>query len=114
MANVSDDSSLRARPASSAQQRVGSGENCRGHECWPPLPLRPTGPPYVPGSRVQITTAPQVYELNRGANCGGMVAGPIFARIAEKAAQYLDLAPQPDLIKPSTAGRVASTSAPGH
>src|SRR5438270_422808 len=47
-------------------------------------------------------------------NYGGMVAGPIFARIAEKAARYLDLAPQPDLMKPSTAGRVASTSAPGH
>ena len=47
-------------------------------------------------------------------NYGGMVAGPIFARIAEKAAHYLDLAPQPDLIKPTTAGRVASTGAPGH
>jgi hypothetical protein len=43
-----------------------------------------------------------------------MVAGPIFARIAEKAARYLDLAPQPDLMKPATAGRVASTSAPEH
>lgn len=47
-------------------------------------------------------------------NYGGMVAGPIFARIAEKAARYLDLAPQPDLMKPPTAGRVASTSAPEH
>ena len=47
-------------------------------------------------------------------NYGGMVAGPIFARIAEKAARYLDLAPQPDLMKPATAGRVASTSAPEH
>ncbi len=47
-------------------------------------------------------------------NYGGLVAGPIFARIAEKAARYLDLAPQPDLIKPTAAGRVASTSAPGH
>src|SRR5207244_10627708 len=47
-------------------------------------------------------------------NYGGLVAGPIFARIAEKAARYLDLAPQPDLIKRTAAGRVASTSAPGH
>ncbi|PYK70778.1 MAG: hypothetical protein DME42_12035, partial [Verrucomicrobia bacterium] len=45
-------------------------------------------------------------------NYGGLVAGPIFSRIAEKAARYLDLAPQPDLIKP--AGRVASTSASRH
>jgi cell division protein FtsI (penicillin-binding protein 3) len=47
-------------------------------------------------------------------NYGGLVAGPIFSRIAEKAARYLDLAPQPDLIKPTAAGRVAATSAPGH
>jgi cell division protein FtsI (penicillin-binding protein 3) len=44
-------------------------------------------------------------------NYGGLVAGPIFSRIAEKAARYLDLAPQPDLIKPTAPGRVASTSA---
>jgi cell division protein FtsI (penicillin-binding protein 3) len=43
-------------------------------------------------------------------NYGGLVAGPIFSRIAEKAARYLDLAPQPDLIKPTAPGRVASTS----
>src|SRR6266576_3439514 len=30
-------------------------------------------------------------------NYGGLVAGPIFSRIADKAARYLDLAPQPDL-----------------
>src|SRR5207245_9869944 len=47
-------------------------------------------------------------------NYGGMVAGPIFARIAEKAARYLDLAPRPDLMKPATEGRVASTSGPEH
>ena len=47
-------------------------------------------------------------------NYGGLVAGPIFSRIAEKAARYLDLAPQPDLIKPTAAGRVASTSASQH
>src|SRR6266700_3475704 len=47
-------------------------------------------------------------------NYGGLIAGQIFSRIAEKAARYLDLAPQPDLIKPTAAGRVASTSASGH
>lgn len=44
-------------------------------------------------------------------NYGGLVAGPIFARIAEKAARYLDLPPQEQLAKPSAPGRVASTNA---
>src|SRR5438270_4486830 len=44
-------------------------------------------------------------------NYGGLVAGPIFSRLAEKGARFLDLAPQPDLIKPTAPGRVASTSA---
>jgi cell division protein FtsI (penicillin-binding protein 3) len=47
-------------------------------------------------------------------NYGGLVAGPIFSRIADKAARYLDLAPQPDLIKPTAPGRVVSTSASRH
>ncbi len=48
-------------------------------------------------------------------NYGGMVAGPIFSRIAEKAARYLDLAPHPELIKPNaSARRVASTNAAKH
>jgi cell division protein FtsI/penicillin-binding protein 2 len=48
-------------------------------------------------------------------NYGGLVAGPIFSRIAEKAARYLDLAPHPELIKPSAGThRVASTNAAKH
>lgn len=43
-------------------------------------------------------------------NYGGLVAGPIFARIAEKAARYLDLEPD-DVGKPPVAGRMASTNA---
>jgi cell division protein FtsI (penicillin-binding protein 3) len=43
-------------------------------------------------------------------NYGGQVAGPIFARIAEKAARYLDLEPHPELTKPPAASRVASTN----
>jgi hypothetical protein len=31
---------------------------------------------YSPGVLVQMTIAPQVCELNRGANCGGVDAGP--------------------------------------
>lgn len=45
-------------------------------------------------------------------NYGGLVAGPIFARVAEKAARYLDLKPHEDLGKTSGNGRVASTNAP--
>ena len=45
-------------------------------------------------------------------NYGGTVAGPIFSRVAEQAARYLDLAPQEDLETPAkTAGRVALTDA---
>jgi cell division protein FtsI (penicillin-binding protein 3) len=48
-------------------------------------------------------------------NYGGLVAGPIFSRIAEKAARYLDLAPHPELTKPNaSAGRVALTNAARH
>jgi hypothetical protein len=46
-------------------------------------------------------------------NYGGLVAGPIFSRIAEKAARYLDLEPQEELVKSPVAGRVALTNAPG-
>jgi cell division protein FtsI/penicillin-binding protein 2 len=44
-------------------------------------------------------------------NYGGLIAGPIFARIAEKAARYLDLEPHPELTKPTAASRMASTIA---
>jgi cell division protein FtsI/penicillin-binding protein 2 len=44
-------------------------------------------------------------------NYGGLVAGPIFARIAEKAARYLDLQPHEEIGKPPAAGRMASTNA---
>ncbi len=44
-------------------------------------------------------------------NYGGLVAGPIFSRIAEKAARYLDLEPQALPAKPVNAARVASTTA---
>jgi cell division protein FtsI (penicillin-binding protein 3)/stage V sporulation protein D (sporulation-specific penicillin-binding protein) len=44
-------------------------------------------------------------------NYGGTVAGPIFSRVAEQAARYLDLEPHEDLGTPATAGRVALTNA---
>jgi cell division protein FtsI (penicillin-binding protein 3)/stage V sporulation protein D (sporulation-specific penicillin-binding protein) len=42
-------------------------------------------------------------------NYGGQVAGPIFARVAEKAARYLDLEPHEEPGKGET-GRVALTN----
>jgi cell division protein FtsI/penicillin-binding protein 2 len=44
-------------------------------------------------------------------NYGGLVAGPIFSRIAEKAARYLDLAPHEEIRKALPVERVASTNA---
>src|ERR1700704_1516259 len=44
-------------------------------------------------------------------NYGGLVAGPIFAHIAEKAARYLDLQPHEELGKTPSAGQVALTNA---
>jgi cell division protein FtsI (penicillin-binding protein 3) len=44
-------------------------------------------------------------------NYGGLVAGPIFERIAEKAARYLDLQPHEEPGKTSGPGRVALTNA---
>ena len=45
-------------------------------------------------------------------NYGGLVAGPIFSRIAEKAARYLDLQPQEEVRKALPVDRVALTNAP--
>ncbi len=42
-------------------------------------------------------------------NYGGTVAAPIFARVAEKAARYLDLQPQEEIRKAIPTGQVAST-----
>ena len=45
-------------------------------------------------------------------NYGGLVAGPIFARIAEKAARYLDLEPHQEIRRAIPVERVALTNAP--
>src|SRR6202045_3442227 len=44
-------------------------------------------------------------------NYGGLVAGPIFSHIAEKAARYLDLKPHEELGRTPSAGQVALTNA---
>ena len=47
-------------------------------------------------------------------NYGGQVAGPIFSRIAEKAARYLDLEPHEEIRKAIPVERVALTNASRH
>jgi hypothetical protein len=42
-------------------------------------------------------------------NYGGLVAGPIFARVAEKAARYLDLEPHEEIRKAIPVQRVEKT-----
>jgi cell division protein FtsI (penicillin-binding protein 3)/stage V sporulation protein D (sporulation-specific penicillin-binding protein) len=44
-------------------------------------------------------------------NYGGTIAGPIFSRVAEKAARYLDLEPHEEVGTQVAAGRVALTNA---
>ncbi len=44
-------------------------------------------------------------------NYGGTIAGPIFSRVAEQAARYLDLEPHEEIGTPDAAGRVALTNA---
>jgi len=45
-------------------------------------------------------------------NYGGTVAAPIFSRIAEKAARYLNLEPHEELSKAVSAGQIALTKSP--
>ena len=45
-------------------------------------------------------------------NYGGLVAGPIFSRIAEQAARYLDLQPREEIRKALPVERVALTNVP--
>jgi cell division protein FtsI/penicillin-binding protein 2 len=47
-------------------------------------------------------------------NYGGLVAGPIFSRIAQQAARYLDLQPQEEIRKALPVERVALTNVPHH
>src|SRR6266481_4793391 len=47
-------------------------------------------------------------------NYGGLIAGPIFSRIAEKAARYLDLEPHEEIRKAVPVERVALTNASRH
>jgi len=69
---------------------------------------------YLPSEHpefVGLVVLDDAHTKNPELNYGGLVAGPIFARIAEKAARYLDLQPHDDMGKPPAAGRVALTNA---
>jgi cell division protein FtsI (penicillin-binding protein 3)/stage V sporulation protein D (sporulation-specific penicillin-binding protein) len=69
---------------------------------------------YLPSERpefVGLVVLDDAHTKNPELNYGGLVAGPIFARIAEKAARYLDLEPHEDVGKMSAAERVALTNA---
>jgi cell division protein FtsI/penicillin-binding protein 2 len=69
---------------------------------------------YLPAENPQfvgLVVLDDAKTSNPELNYGGLVAGPIFARVAEKAARYLDLQPQEEIGKPSAPGRMASTNA---
>jgi cell division protein FtsI/penicillin-binding protein 2 len=69
---------------------------------------------YLPADNPQfvgLVVLDDAKTSNPELNYGGLVAGPIFARVAEKAARYLDLQPQEEIGKPSAPGRMASTNA---
>ena len=69
---------------------------------------------YLPAENpefVGLVVLDDAQTKNPELNYGGLVAAPIFARIAEKAARYLDLEPQEVVRKAIPVERVASTNA---
>jgi cell division protein FtsI (penicillin-binding protein 3) len=70
---------------------------------------------YLPADRpefVGLVVLDDPKTATREENYGGKVAGPIFSRIAEKAARYLDLEPHEELSKAVSAGQIALTESP--
>ena len=60
---------------------------------------------------VGLVVLDDAHPKNPNLNYGGTIAAPIFSRVAEKAAQYLDLEPHEEIGTKDTAGRVALTDA---
>jgi cell division protein FtsI (penicillin-binding protein 3)/stage V sporulation protein D (sporulation-specific penicillin-binding protein) len=60
---------------------------------------------------VALVVLDDAHTKDPNLNYGGTVAGPIFSRVAERAARYLDLEPHEEIGTPETAGRVALTNA---
>jgi cell division protein FtsI/penicillin-binding protein 2 len=70
---------------------------------------------YLPAERpefVGLVVLDDAHTDKPEQNYGGLVAGPIFAHIAEKAARYLDLEPHEEVRKAIAVDRVALTNAP--
>ena len=70
---------------------------------------------YLPAERpefVGLVVLDDAHTSKPELNYGGLVAGPIFAKVAEKAARYLDLEPHEEPGKGVTAGRIALTNSP--
>ena len=51
-----------------------------------------------------------LHDLVTELNYGGLIAGPIFSRVAEKAARYLDLEPHEEIRKAIPLERVEKTT----
>src|SRR2546423_921972 len=69
---------------------------------------------YLPADRpefVGLVVLDDAHTDKPEQNYGGLVAGPIFSRIAEKAARYLDLAPHEEIRQAIPVGRVALSNA---
>jgi cell division protein FtsI (penicillin-binding protein 3)/stage V sporulation protein D (sporulation-specific penicillin-binding protein) len=72
---------------------------------------------YVPADHpefVGLVVLEDAHTSKPELNYGGLVAGPIFARIGEKAARYLDLQPREEIRKALPVERVALTNASPH
>ncbi len=72
---------------------------------------------YVPADHpefVGLVVLDNAHTSKPELNYGGLVAGPIFARIGEKAARYLDLQPREEIRKALPVERVALTNASHH
>ena len=61
---------------------------------------------------VGLVVLDEAHTKDPNLNYGGTVAGPIFSRVAERAARYLDLEPHEESETLNPAGRVALTNAP--
>ncbi len=72
---------------------------------------------YVPADHAEfvgLVVLEDAHTSKPELNYGGLVAGPIFARIGEKAARYLDLQPREEIRKALPVERVALTNASPH
>jgi cell division protein FtsI/penicillin-binding protein 2 len=65
---------------------------------------------FFPADRPELCIAVFIDEPPKGDHFGGAAAGPIFKAMAERAANYLDLAPDIDPAAPAPPGPMAATA----